>query len=176
MVPDLPNAPPGGTAMLREAKEAPEAVARLVAKNESLCRDLGARLRAAPPPFAVTCARGSSDNAATFAKYLFEIHLGLVTASVGPSVTSIYEARPRMRGALFLALSQSGRSPDLLNLAEAARGDGALTVAAVNDAASPLASRCEVVLPLHAGPERSVAATKSFIAALAAMLQLVAHW
>jgi glutamine---fructose-6-phosphate transaminase (isomerizing) len=173
---DLPHVPPDGTAMLREAQEAPEAVARLVAANESLCRDLGARLRASTPPFAVTCARGSSDNAATFAKYLFEIHLGLVTASVGPSVTSIYEARPRMRGALFLAVSQSGRSPDLLNLAEAAREDGALTVAAVNDAASPLASRCEVALPLHAGPERSVAATKSFIAALAAVLQLVAHW
>jgi glutamine---fructose-6-phosphate transaminase (isomerizing) len=173
---DLPHAPPDGTAMLREAREAPEAVGRLVAANEGLCRDLGARLRASPPPFAVTCARGSSDNAATFAKYLFEIHLGLVTASVGPSVTSIYEARPRMRGALFLAVSQSGRSPDLLNLAEAARRDGALTVAAVNDTDSPLASRCEVVLPLHAGPERSVAATKSFIAALAAVLQLVAHW
>jgi glucosamine--fructose-6-phosphate aminotransferase (isomerizing) len=168
--------PSSSTAMLREAQEAPEAVARLLAGNAALCRDLGARLRAAPPPFAVTCARGSSDNAATFAKYLLEIHLGLVTASVGPSVTSIYEARPRMRGALFLAVSQSGRSPDLLNLAEAAHSDGALTIAAVNDTASPLASLCEVVLPLHAGPERSVAATKSFIAALAAILQLVAHW
>ena len=157
MVPDLPNAPPGGTAMLREAKEAPEAVARLVAKNESLCHDLGARLRAAPPPFAVTCARGSSDNAATFAKYLFEIHLGLVTASVGPSVTSIYAARPRMRGALFLALSQSGRSPDLLNLAEAARDDGALTVAAVNDAASrspPCARSCFRSMPGPSGASR----------------------
>jgi glucosamine--fructose-6-phosphate aminotransferase (isomerizing) len=164
------------TAMLREAQEAPAVVARLIESNAALCRDVGARLRAAPPPFAVTCARGSSDNAATFAKYLLEIHLGVVTASVGPSVTSIYEARPRMRDALFLAVSQSGRSPDLLNLAEAARGDGALSIAAVNDTASPLADLCEIVLPLHAGPERSVAATKSFIAALAAILQLVAHW
>jgi glucosamine--fructose-6-phosphate aminotransferase (isomerizing) len=162
--------------MLREAREAPQAVAHLLGENAALCREMGERLRASPPPFAVTCARGSSDNAATFAKYLFEVHLGLVTASVGPSVTSIYEARPRMRGALFLAVSQSGRSPDLLNLAKAARADGALTVAAVNDTASPLALACEVVLPLHAGPERSVAATKSFIAALAAILQLTAHW
>ena len=99
-----------------------------------------------------------------------------MTASVGPSVTSVYEARPRMRDALFLAVSQSGRSPDILNLAEAGRDDGALTVALVNDTSSPLASTCEVVLPLHAGPEKSVAATKSFIAALAAGLQLVAHW
>jgi glucosamine--fructose-6-phosphate aminotransferase (isomerizing) len=164
------------TAMLREAREAPQVVARLLESNAGLCRDLGARLRASPPPFAVTCARGSSDNAATFAKYLLEIHSGLVTASVGPSVTSVYEARPRMRDALFLAVSQSGRSPDILHLANAGREDGALTVALVNDTASPLASTCEVVLPLHAGPEKSIAATKSFIAALAAGLQLVAHW
>lgn len=164
------------TAMLREAQEAPEVVARLLTENDALCRDLGSRLRANPPPFAVTCARGSSDNAATFAKYLLEIRSGLVTASVGPSVTSVYSARPRMRDALFLAVSQSGRSPDILDLARAGRNDGALTVALVNDTTSPLAETCEVVLPLHAGPERSVAATKSFIAALAASLQLVAHW
>lgn len=164
------------TAMLREAREAPQVVARLLQNNQALCQDLGARLRAAPPPFAVTCARGSSDNAATFVKYLLEIHSGLVTASVGPSVTSVYDARPRMRDALFLAVSQSGRSPDILNLAQAAVDDGALTVALVNDTSSPLATTCEVVLPLHAGPEKSVAATKSFIAALAAGFQLVAHW
>lgn len=165
-----------GTMMLREAREAPGVVARLLVANANLCRSLGERLRKSPPPFAVTCARGSSDNAATFAKYLLEIHLGVVTASVGPSVISIYDARPRMRDALFIAVSQSGRSPDLLHLAEAGRNDGALTIALVNDTASPLASACEIVLPLHAGPERSVAATKSFIATLAAILQLVAHW
>ncbi|MBM6593324.1 SIS domain-containing protein [Microvirga pudoricolor] len=164
------------TAMLREAREAPEVVARLLGANGKLCADLGKRLRASPPPFAVTCARGSSDNAATFAKYLLEIHSGLVTASVGPSVTSVYAARPRMRDALFLAVSQSGRSPDILHLAQAGRDDGALTVALVNDTTSPLASTCEIVLPLHAGPEKSVAATKSFIAALAAGVQLIAHW
>lgn len=164
------------TLMLREASEAPEVVARLIAANEAACRDLGARLRKNPPRFAVTCARGSSDSAATYAKYLLEINLGVVTASVGPSVSSIYRARPRMSDALFLAISQSGRSPDLITLAESARDDGALTVAFVNDTASPLAERCEFVLPLHAGPERSVAATKSYIASLAALLQFVAHW
>jgi glucosamine--fructose-6-phosphate aminotransferase (isomerizing) len=168
--------PSATTAMLREAREAPQAVARLLSANASLCRDLGRRLRASPPPFAVTCARGSSDNAATFAKYLMEIRLGVITGSVGPSVTSVYGAQPRMRDALFLAVSQSGRSPDLVNLAQAGRDGGALTVALVNEVASPLADLCEIVLPLHAGAERSVAATKSFIAALAAVLQLVAHW
>lgn len=162
--------------MLRETAEAPAAVARIVAENDGLCHDLADRLRTKPPRFAVTCARGSSDSAATYAKYLLEIRLGLVVASVGPSVSSIYDARPAMGDALFLAISQSGRSPDLLALAESARKDGALTVALVNDEASPLAALCEVVLPLRAGPEKSVAATKSYIAALAGILQLVGHW
>lgn len=165
-----------GSRMLREAREAPRVVATLLRENADTCRALGERLRASPPPFAVTCARGSSDNAATFAKYLLEIRLGLVTASVGPSVRSVYAAAPAMRGALFLAVSQSGRSPDLLRLAEAARAGGAVTVAIVNDPLSPLAAICETILPLHAGPERSVAATKSWIASLAAILQFTATW
>ena len=169
-----PGDPP--TMMLRETAEAPDVVARLIDANDETCRALGNRLRERPPRFAVTCARGSSDSAATYATYLLELHLGVVVASVGPSVASIYGRRPRMGEALFIAISQSGQSPDLLTLAEAAREDGALTVAIVNDVASPLADRCEVVLPLHAGPEKSVAATKSYIASLAAILQLAAHW
>ena len=172
--PAAPATPP--SLMLRETAEAPDVVARLIAANEERCRALAGRLRAAKPRFAVTCARGSSDAAATYAKYLIELHLGVVVASVGPSITSIYDARLRMADALFLAISQSGRSPDLLTLAEAARNDGALTVAFVNDAASPLAEACEVVLPLHAGAEKSVAATKSYLASLAAVFQLAAHW
>lgn len=162
--------------MATEAAEAPAVVARLIAANSLACRDLGSRLRAHPPHLVITCARGSSDSAATYAKYLLEIRQGVVVASVGPSVSSIYGARPRMAGALFLAVSQSGKSPDLLTLAEVARTDGALTVALVNDTASPLAALCEVVLPLHAGTERSVAATKSYLASLAAILQLTAAW
>ena len=168
--------PPPHSLMVGEARQAPAAVARLLEENAEACRALGARLRAAPPAFAASCARGSSDNAATFAKYLFEIRLGLVTASLGPSVQSVYAAAPRLKGALFFAVSQSGRSPDLLHLARAARMDGALTLAFVNDEASPLAAICEIALPLHAWPERSVAATKSWICSLAAILQLAAHW
>jgi glutamine---fructose-6-phosphate transaminase (isomerizing) len=166
----------GPSLMVRETAEAPEVAKRLLTANAAACRELGARLRAAPPRFAITCARGSSDSAATYAKYLIELRLGVVVASVGPSVSSVYRAKVGMRDALFLAISQSGRSPDLLSLAEAARADGALTVAIVNDAESPLAGICEVVLPLHAGPERSVAATKSYLASLTAVLQMVAEW
>src|SRR5262249_20337394 len=185
VVDDIPsrgpmNSMPGETAnetlMLREAREAPLAVARSLAANAEACRALSRRLSAAPPPFAVTCARGSSGNAATFAKYLFELRLGLVTASMGPSVRSVYAAAPRLGGALFLAISQSGKSPDLVQLTAAARAGGAVTVALVNDPSSPLAAGCEIVLPLEAGLERSVAATKSFIAALAVILLLYGHW
>jgi len=162
--------------MFTETAEAPQAAARLIAANDAACRDLAERLRASPPRFAVTCARGSSDSVATYAKYLLEIQLGLVVASVGPSVSSIYDAKPRMDGALFIAVSQSGRSPDLIKLTDTARAAGALTIAFVNDSASPLSQKSEVVLPLHAGPERSTAATKSYIASLVAFLQLLAHW
>ncbi|WP_421726536.1 SIS domain-containing protein [Bauldia sp.] len=170
------DAEPSTTLMLRETAEAPAVVARLIEANEKTCADLADRLKANPPRFAVTCARGSSDSAAAYAKYLLELHLDTVVASVGPSVTSIYGKQPRMAGALFIAVSQSGRSPDLLTLAEAARAEQAITVAVVNDTESPLADLCEVVLPLHAGPERSVAATKTYVASLAALLQLAAHW
>jgi glutamine---fructose-6-phosphate transaminase (isomerizing) len=162
--------------MLIEAREAPAAVASLLKENAALCRDLGKTMRKSAPPFAVSCARGSSDNAATYAKYLLEIRLGIVTASVGPSVQSVYRAAPHVSGALFIAISQSGKSPDILRLAEAAREGGAVTVALVNDIESPLAEIVAHTIPLHAWPERSVAATKSWICSLAAILQIVAHW
>ncbi|MES1151398.1 MAG: SIS domain-containing protein [Dongia sp.] len=162
--------------MQAEALEAPSVVARMLEANRDRCKALVGRLKKSPPPFAVTCARGSSDNAGTYAKYLFEIRMRCVTASVGPSISSVFGVAPQMKGALMLAISQSGRSPDLISLAEAGRSAGALTVAMVNDAESPLAKAVEVMLPLLAGPERSVAATKSYIASLAAILQLVALW
>lgn len=172
-----PSSPtPGTTMMARETAEAPAVVGGQLAANAALVRALGERLRARPPALVVTCARGSSDHAATFAKYLIEIRLGVPVASAAPSVSSVYRARQKLDHALFLAISQSGRSPDLLACAEMARKGGAVVVALVNDEASPLAALAELCLPLHAGAERSVAATKSYIAALAALLQLTAHW
>jgi glucosamine--fructose-6-phosphate aminotransferase (isomerizing) len=168
---------PGPTTLMhREAAQAADVVAQQFARNQAVAEALGERLRRRPPPFVATCARGSSDHAATYAKYLFETQLGLVTASISPSVGSIYAARQRLRDALYIVISQSGKSPDLLHNAEAARESGACVVALVNHEDSPLAQLAEVVLPLHAGAERSVAATKSFIASLSAVLQLVACW
>jgi glucosamine--fructose-6-phosphate aminotransferase (isomerizing) len=145
--------------------------------NDAVIRDLAARLRRSPPKAVITLGRGSSDHAATFARYLIETRLGVITASQPPSVSSVYEADAAgMDGTLCLAISQSGRSPDILAAAEAAREAGALVVAMVNDANSPLARLADVTAPLLAGPELSVAATKSYIAALSAVVQLVAHW
>jgi glucosamine--fructose-6-phosphate aminotransferase (isomerizing) len=107
---------------------------------------------------------------------LIETKAGVLTSSASPSVGSIYESAPDFTGAVLLAISQSGRSPDLINAAQRAAVNGATVVALVNDEESPLADMADVLIPLCAGPERSVAATKSFIAALAATLELLAAW
>ncbi|MEO8113818.1 MAG: SIS domain-containing protein, partial [Phenylobacterium sp.] len=162
--------------MFQEAAQASVVAARLLAANRGAAESLGERLRAARPRAVVTCGRGSSDHAATYAKYLIETGAGVLTSSSAPSVSSLYDARQDLAEVLFLVISQSGRSPDLVSAAETARAAGALVVALVNDQASPLAALAHAALPLHAGPELSVAATKSFIAALAAVAQMVAFW
>jgi glucosamine--fructose-6-phosphate aminotransferase (isomerizing) len=124
----------------------------------------------------MTLGRGSSDHAATFAKYLIETRLGIPTASAAPSVASLYGAETRAEAMLCLAISQSGRSPDLLAAVIAAKDGGATTLALVNDTDSPLAAVADAVLPLQAGAETSVAATKTFIASLSALVALVAAW
>ncbi len=159
--------------MFAEALEAPAAVERLLAENAAEVRSLARFLRRRPPALVQTIARGSSDHAALFGKYLFEVRLGWVTASAAPSVVTVYGARPNLRGALAVALSQSGASEDLVASLAAARASGALTVALVNVEDSPLARAAEVVLPLHAGEEKSVAATKSYLTMLAGLAQLV---
>ncbi len=160
----------------REAAEAPDVVARQLAANEAALRALVERLHARPPRFVVASARGSSSHAAYWGKYLIEQSIGLVVGFAAPSIQTIYAAPLQVADALFITVSQSGRSPDLIAVAEAARRGGALTVALVNDASSPLAATCEFVVPLHAGPELSVAATKSYIAAVSAFLHLAALW
>src|SRR5690606_1041725 len=157
---------PESTLMFRAAAEAADVVARQFARNRGVVADLCADLRRAPPPFAVTCARGSSDHAATYAKYLFETQLGIVTASASPSVGSVYGATQALGGAAYGVISQPGRRPDLLRNAQAAREAGARVVALVNGEDSPLARMADTVIPLHAGAERSVAATKSYLASL----------
>jgi glucosamine--fructose-6-phosphate aminotransferase (isomerizing) len=162
--------------LTREAAEAPAVAERQRVENAAIMADLATRLRTLKPAYVATCARGSSDHAATYGKYLIERVLGLPVASLGPSLASVYQGEVQLSGALFLAISQSGRSPDILRLAESAKRAGALVVGLVNDETSPLAGFVDVLVPLRAGSERSVAATKSFLGTCTALLQLVAAW
>ncbi len=162
--------------MFREAAEAPDAVRAQLQANAAPLARLAERLRQTPPRAVVTCARGSSDHAATFARYLIETRLRLLTSSASPSVSSVYEAQPDLASTVMLAISQSGASPDLLAAVGSARAAGARIVALVNAENSPLAQLADDLIPLAAGEERSVAATKSYIASLAAIVQLVATW
>ncbi len=167
---------PTQTLMFAEASEGGEAVARFLAHNQAALDTLGAYLRAHPPRSVMTCARGSSDHAATYGKYLIETLLGVPTSSAALSVSSIYAANLVAADSLCIAISQSGRSPDLLTTVEAHKRAGAYVVAMVNDEDSPLAHIADVLLPLKAGPEKSVAATKSYIASLAGLAGIVAAW
>ena len=162
--------------MEQEAGEAAAAVAAMLAANRDAFIAIGKRLRASPPVAVVTCARGSSDHAATYAKYLIETMTGTPTASAALSIASLYDAPAVAGNRLCLAVSQSGKSPDLLAAVEQQRDAGAFVVALVNAEGSPLAALADVVIPLSAGVERSVAATKSYIASLAAIAALVAAW
>ena len=165
-----------GPLMAAEFREAPEVVRRQAETLASPLAELVALLGQKPPRVVVTCARGSSANAATFGKYLIERYLGIPVADAAPSIMSVYRKGLRLDGQLFLAISQSGRSEDLIESACRAKDSGALTVALVNDTRSPLASACDIILSMEAGQELSVAATKTFVASLAALLSLVAVW
>ena len=161
--------------MLTEIGEAPAAVARVIANLPAIAA-VAARIQALDPPFVSIAARGSSSHAGTYLRALIGRDLGLAAAAAMPSLASVYHRPQRLQRALFIAISQSGRSPDLLAAADQARAAGALTLAIVNDPASPLAAACELVLDIQAGPERSVAATKTVIATLATALALVRAW
>ena len=161
--------------MAAELREAPDAVRRQQATSQ-IVAELVARCRLKPPRVVVTCARGSSAHAATFGKHLIEQHLGIPVAAAAPNIATVYGRRLNLRDQLLLTISQSGHSYDLTEFAEMAKASGALTVAIVNDVDSPLAAACDIALPMAAGPERSVAATKSFIAALAMLLRVTAAW
>lgn len=160
--------------MEKEAHEAPKVIAHQLQANYGILSDLSKRLKQSEPGFAVTIARGSSDHAANFAKYVFETQLSLVTASAAPSVSTIYKSQLKLKNSLVIGFSQSGQSPDVCEMMELARKQGAITVAMVNHENSPLATIAEYVIPLLAGKEVAVAATKSYLATLAGIINLVA--
>ena len=166
----------GATHMRREIGEIPGAVARLLARSGDALAEAGAELRARDPLVIVTIARGSSDHAAAYLKYAIELTRGIPTASLGPSIASIYGARLRLPQAAAIAISQSGKSPDLVRMTETAAAGGAVTLAITNTPGSQLADVCDRVIDIAAGTELSVAATKTFVSSIVAGLGLLAHW
>jgi glucosamine--fructose-6-phosphate aminotransferase (isomerizing) len=164
------------TNMRKEIDEIPEAAARLLDGSAAELAAAGRALREKDPAFLITIARGSSDHAATFIKYAVELTAGRPVASLGPSLASIYGAKLKLDGGAAIAISQSGKSPDIVAMAEAATKAGAVTVALTNTLPSPIASASAHAININAGPELAVAATKSFVNSIVAGLALLSEW
>lgn len=163
------------TQMRREINEIPHAVERLLTNGADAIAAASDEARALNPRLLLSIARGSSDHACTYLKYASELLLGLPMASLGPSVKSVYGVDVQAKGALGISISQSGKSPDIVQMTESISSSGAYTVAITNDPSSPLANAASSTLPIHAGPELSVAATKTFVTSLVAGLWLIAE-
>lgn len=151
------------TQMRTEVLEIPVAAERLLTNGSDAVRRAADAIRARDPQFMVSVARGSSDHVATYIKYASELLLGTPLASIGPSIASIYGRKLKLGGSVCLSVSQSGKSPDIVEMARMARDCGALSIALTNHTDSPLAQVADHTLNLHAGPEISVAATKTFV-------------
>ncbi len=164
------------TNMRREIEEIPSAVARLIEQSSSSLVAAGKALSERNPAFVTTIARGSSDHASLFLKYAIELYGGKAVASLGPSLASIYGRPIDLTQAATFALSQSGSSPDILDMCAAARRQGALTLALTNTPESPLWQVADIPVDLAAGPELAVAATKSFVNSIVAGLAILAEW
>lgn len=160
--------------MAEEIGEQPEALARLVDTADEVVEGLARDLAAAEVGWVVIAARGSSDNAARYGQYLLGWRNRLSVALAVPSLHTVYRTRPRLDGGAAVAISQSGQSPDVVAVLEAARGEGRPAIALTNDPSSPLAAAATHVVELRAGPERAVAATKSYTNSLGALALLSA--
>jgi glucosamine--fructose-6-phosphate aminotransferase (isomerizing) len=165
------------THLEREIREQPSALERFLVQRAPATAAIARALRGRRLGYVMIAARGSSDNAARYAQYLFGDRLALPVALAAPSLETLYGAAavPHRGEALVIGISQSGRSPDVVGVLAAARVAGAPTVAITNDADSPLAHAADLLLELGVGPERSVAATKTYTASLAALAALVAE-
>lgn len=162
------------TIMEQEARETPKIVAEQLKKNSAIIEKIVKTIRQKEPKFAITIGRGSSDNACSYAKYLLETQIGLVTSSASPSVITTYNSSLKVQNSLVLGISQSGQSPDICQTMEYMRNHDATTIAIINAEKSPLAKAAKFTIPMHAGEEKAVAATKSFICSLTALVQFIA--
>jgi glutamine---fructose-6-phosphate transaminase (isomerizing) len=161
-----------GALMAAEIDEQPAVLASLLREGTAQMAEAAERIARAAPRFVVFAARGTSDHAALYAKYLTEIKLGLPAGLASLSSMTVYQARPDLADVLFVAVSQSGGSPDLIESLTAARECGALTLAVTNDPSSPLAAAADIGVDVRAGREAAVAATKTYTAELLALFLL----
>ena len=164
-----------GEIMNSEISETPEIFAKLISAN-LFNESLSALLETSDIKSVLILARGTSDNAAHFLKYLVETQLGLPCGLTSPSSVSIYNSKLKYQNTLVVAISQSGKSTDLVEFAKAAKAAGAKLVSMTNDETSPLASNADFHISLQAGPELAVAATKSYSAQLLISYLLVMKW
>lgn len=162
--------------MLLESLDAPSRVEEALGLDQNAYARLGQRLRELDPALVGTIARGSSDHAAGYAKYLIPLCTGRVVASIPPSLVTVLDSKLRMKSSFVLALSQSGGSPDILAALERAKAGGALTASLVNQPDSALARVAEVALAQGAGPEKSITATKTVLCTLTGIARLTAEW
>ena len=174
MINNTTNQQPLKTLMSQETYQTPNLIKNQLKKNKDIITKCVEQIKIRKPQNAMTIARGSSDHAANFAKYLIETNIGLVTASSAPSVNTVYNSNLNLKNTLVIGISQSGKSPDICYVMNEAKKQGAITIAIVNQVDSPLAEAAEFVIPLHAGPEKAVAATKSYMCTLSALLQFIA--
>lgn len=161
--------------LYQEIHEQPRVLATLIEQARSDVARLAAAIAARPITHVVIAARGTSDNAARYAQYLWGAVNGLPVALATPSLHTVYGRPPRYRDALVLGISQSGKSPDIVSVVAEGKRQGALTAAITNDPGSDLAQAADYCVPLYAGPERSVAATKTYTTQLVAMAMLSAE-
>jgi len=161
--------------MEKEALQSPLIIEEQLQTNKKLLLQIAKSLQKKEIDFVQTIARGSSNNAAHFAKYLFENNLNIITCPAELCMRTVYKAKLNLKNSLVLAISQSGESPDLIEYLSYAKERSATTIAIVNSPNSPLAKIAEIVIPIHAGKEKAVAATKSFLATLSALIQLIGH-
>lgn len=159
-----------------EIAETAQVIRQQISANELVVSQLAAQLQAQPPHLIMMIGRGTSDHAGVFAKYLFEVACGIPVAAAAPSVASLYQRQLHLTGALVIVISQSGRSPDIIEQAAQAKRGGAMVVAIVNATDSPLCQHADWVIAMHAGAEQAVAASKSYLASLSALLHIAAQW
>src|SRR5262245_9982177 len=171
-IPVAEQAAQPGAGMTADIAEQPEIYARVVDGGTSAIAEVARQIVEWRPRHVIFTARGTSDHAALYAAYLAEIRLGLPAGLASPSAITVYGARPDLRDCLVVGVSQSGGSPDLVEVVRVAREQGALTLAVTNAPDSALAAAAELAVDVAAGHERAVAATKTYTAELLALLML----